>query len=53
MHLDLMTNNMAAPNNERVVQTDFIFLSALLSKESIPFLSRVKYFFYLVTEFIT
>ena len=53
MHFDLMTNNMAAPNNQRVVQIDFKFLSALLSKEGIPFQSRVKYFFYLVTEFIT
>ena len=44
---------MAALNNERVVQINFIFLSAVLTKESILFQSRVKFFFYLVTEFIT
>ena len=43
---------MAALNNERVVQIDFIFLSAVLTKESILFQSRVKVFFYHVTEFI-
>ena len=53
MHFDLMKNNMAALNNERVVQIDFIVLSAVLTKKSILFQSRVKYFFYLVTEFIT
>ena len=31
MHFDLMKNNMAALNNERVVQIDFIFLSAILT----------------------
>ena len=39
---------MAALNNERVVQTNFIFLSAVLTKESILFQSRVNFFFYLV-----
>ena len=55
MHFDrLDENNMAALNiNERVVQIDFIFLSAVLTKESILFQSRVNFFFYLVTEFIT
>ena len=53
MHFDLMKNNMAALNNERVVQIDFIFLSAVLTKESILFQSRVNIFFYVVTEFIT
>ena len=43
---------MAALNNERVVQIDIIFLSAVLTKESIVFQSGVKFFFYLVTEFI-
>ena len=52
--LRLDENNMAALNNERVVQIDFIFLSAVLTKESILFQRRVKFFFfYLVTEFIT
>ena len=32
---------MAALNNERVVQINFIFLSAVLTKESILFQSRV------------
>ena len=36
---------MAALSNERVVQIDFIFLSAVLTKESILFQSRVKFFF--------
>ena len=31
MHFDLMKNNMAALNNEHVVQIDFIFLSAVLT----------------------
>ena len=31
MHFDLMTNNMAALNNERVVQIDLIFPSAVLT----------------------
>ena len=53
MHFDFDENNMAALNNERVVQINFIFLSAILTKESILFQSRVKFFFYLVTEFIT
>ena len=44
---------MAALKNKRVVQIDFIFLFAVLTKESILFQSRVKIFFYLVTEFIT
>ena len=44
---------MAALNNERVVQINFIFLSAVLTKESILFQSRVNFFFYLVTEIIT
>ena len=45
---------MAALNNERVVQINFIFLSAVLTKEGIMFQSRVNFFFvYLVTEFIT
>ena len=44
MHFDLMTNNMAAPNNQRVVQIDFKFLSALLSKEGIPFQSELNIF---------
>ena len=35
MHFDLMKNNMAALNNERVVQIDFIFLSVVLTRESI------------------
>ena len=42
---------MAALNNERVVQINSIFLSAVLTKESILFQSRVNFFFYLVTEF--
>ena len=41
---------MTALHNERVVQIDFIFLFAVLTKESVLFQSRV---FYLVTEFIT
>ena len=49
--LRLDENNRTALNNERVVQINFIFLFALLTKESILFQSRV--FFYLVTEFIT
>ena len=44
---------MAVLNNERVVQIDFIFLSAVITKESVLFQSRVNFFFYLVTEFIT
>ena len=44
---------MAALNNERVVQINFIFLSAVLTKESILIQSRVKFFFYIVSEFIT
>ena len=36
---------MATLSNERVVQIDFIFLSAVLAKESILFQSRVKIFF--------
>ena len=36
-----------------VVQINFIFLSPVLTMESILFQSRVKFFFYLVTEFIT
>ena len=43
---------MAALNNERVVRINFMFLSAVLTKESILFQPRVKFFFYLVTEFI-
>ena len=31
MHFELMKNNMAALNNERVVQIDFLFLSAVLT----------------------
>ena len=31
MHFELMENNTAALNNERVVQIDFIFLSVLLT----------------------
>ena len=50
--LRLDENNMAALNNERIVQIDFIFFSAVLTKESILFQSRVN-FFYRVTEFIT
>ena len=42
--LRLYENNMAALNNERVVQVDFIFLSALLTKESTLFQSRVNFF---------
>lgn len=34
-----------ALNNERVVQINFIFLSAVLTKESILFQSRVKFLF--------
>ena len=45
MHFDLMENNMAALNNKRVVQIDFIVLSAVLTKESILFQSRVNFFF--------
>ena len=45
MYFGLMKNKMAALNNEHVVQIDFIFLSAVVTKESIPFQSRVKYFF--------
>ena len=44
---------MAALNNERVVQINFIFLSVVLTMEGILFQSRVNFFFYLVTEFIT
>ena len=44
MHFDFDENNMAALNNERVVQINFIFLSAVLTKESIPFQSRVNFF---------
>ena len=44
MHFDLMKNNMAALNNERVVQIDFIFLYAILTYEGILFQSRVKFF---------
>ena len=36
---------MAALNNERVVQINFIFLSAVLTMESILFQSRVNFFF--------
>ena len=43
---------MATLNKERIVQIDFTFLSAVLTKESILFQSRVN-FFYLVNEFIT
>ena len=43
---------MAALNKERVVKIDFTFLSAVLTKESILFQSRVN-FFYLGNEFIT
>ena len=43
---------MAALNKERIVQIDFTFLSAVLTKESILFQSRVN-FFCLVNEFIT
>ena len=39
--LRLDENNMAALNNDRVVQIDFIFLSAVLTKESTLFQSRV------------
>ena len=53
MHFNLMQNNMAALHNERVVQIGFILLSAVLTKESPPFQSRVKYFFYLANDFIT
>ena len=31
MHFDLMKSNMAALNNERIVQIDFIFLFAVLT----------------------
>ena len=31
MHFDLMKSNMAALNNEPVVQMDFIFISAVLT----------------------
>ena len=51
--LQLNENKIAALNNERVAQIDFIFLSAVLTKESILFQSRAKFFFCLVTEFIT
>ena len=44
---------MTALHNERVVQIDFIFVFAVLTKESVLFQSRVKFFFFLVTEFIT
>ena len=45
---------MTALNNERVVQINFILLSAIITMESILFQSRVNFFFfYLVTEFIT
>ena len=37
-------NNMAALNNERVVQINFMFLSAVLTKESILFQPRVNFF---------
>ena len=33
MDFDLMKSNMEALNNELVVQIDFIFLSAVLTKE--------------------
>ena len=36
---------MAPLNNERVVEINFIFLSAVLTKESILFPSRVNFFF--------
>ena len=49
MHFDLMKNNMAALNNERVVQIDFTeFLSAILTKEGILSQSRVKFFSFLL-----
>ena len=44
---------MAALNNERVVQINFIFLSAVLTKESILFQYRVEFFLYFVAVFIT
>ena len=52
-HFDLMKNNTEALNNERVVQIDFIFLSAVLTKEVFCSNSELNIFFYLVTEFIT
>ena len=43
MHFDLIKKkNTAALNNERVVQINFIFLSAVLTKETILFQFRVK-----------
>ena len=54
MHFDLMkTTCVAALNNKHVVQINFIFLYAVLTKETILFQLRVKFFSYLVTEFIT
>ena len=52
MHFDLMKNNMAALNNESVVQIDFIFLPYQQKK---VFCSNpeLKFIFYLVTEFTT
>ena len=44
VHFDLMKNNMAALNNERVVQIDFMFLA---------YYPELNFFFCLVTEFIT
>ena len=42
MHFDLMKTTRL--NNERVVQINFIYLSAVLTKESILFQSRVNFF---------
>ena len=39
---------MAALNNERVVQINFMFLSAVLTKESILFQPRVNFFYILL-----
>ena len=52
MHFRLDENIMAALNNERLVEINFIELfSVVLTKESTLFQSRVIFFFYLVTEF--
>ena len=52
MHCRLDENIMAALNNERLVEINFIELfSVVLTKESTLFQSRVIFFFYLVTEF--
>ena len=49
MHFDLMKNNMAALNNERVAQSDFTFRRTKVFCSN----PELKIFFYLVTEFIT